>query len=290
MEFALTEEGQRVKAIPNGRAICPNCKSLVIAKCGDFNLWHWAHDNIENCDNWTYEPKTEWHVKWQNLFNENQREVFISKFSETHIADILTETKLVIEIQNSSITSTEVFERENFYDRMIWVINSKEFIHNLILKEFKYDLYKEVWFRWVNQYATGDEKAFAIIVPYDDMHDRILPILKTSKYKKAFDKKKDTEFWYNQRKKFQQPLEKEILNAFAAYVLDTKMVNDLDDDKHYPTNIKWLHLRKTWTSATKPLFIDLNNGYLLYIKTLYENGNGFGKVISKRAFLKKYRT
>ncbi len=290
MQFAVTDKGQKIKAFPDGRAICPNCKSIVIAKCGELNIWHWAHDNLKNCDSWTYEPKTEWHLKWQSFFKEEQTEVYINRFSQYHIADIYTDKGLVIEIQNSPISSTEIFERENFYDKMVWVINSKEFKHNLHLKEYSYDIGKEIWFRWVNQYSPSDDKAFAIIVPLDDYFEQVLPALKSCKFKKAYDKEKDTEFWYNKKTQYQQQLDKPILNAFASYLLDTKMVHHLDENRNYSTNFKWLHLRKSWTTATKPIYIDLNNGFLFYIKTLHENGNGFGKIVSKRTFLSKYRT
>ena len=289
MQLAISDTGQKIKASPNGRAICPNCKSMVIAKCGDLNIWHWAHDNFENCDTWTYESKTEWHLKWQRYFNEDETEVYINKYSQHHVADIFTKAGLVIEIQNSPISTTEIFERETFYDKMVWLVNSKEFKHNLRLKEFSYDIGKEIWFRWITPYPPEDERGFAIVIPLDDHFGQIEPALISCKYKKSFDEHNKTEFWYNKKTQFEQPVDKDLLSAFSSYLLDTKMVYILDENRNYSTNFKWLHLRKTWVETTKPIFIDLNNDFLFYIKTLHKNGNGFGKVVSKNTFLKKYR-
>jgi len=287
MNIAITEKGQRIKAFPNGRAFCPNCKSVVKAKCGELNVWHWAHD--KNCDDWIYEPKTEWHLEWQNYFKEEQTEVYLEQNGQYHRADIYTEKKLVIEIQNSPISTNEVSERENFYGDMIWVVNSKDFKHNINLKQFQSDLSKEIWFQWVNQFEPEDEKAFAIIIPKDDFGEQIINSVKLCNYKKAIDIEKGVEFWYNRKKQFNQKLDKEILDAFSSYYLDKKIQKKVEINGKYDTKFKWSHIRKTWTTATKPIFIDLNNGYLMWIMNLYENGNGFGRVISKQKFLLKYR-
>lgn len=289
MQNALNDQGFKIKAYPSGRAICQGCGSILIAKCGEMNIWHWAHENGADCDSWHYEPKTEWHIKWQNYFNESEREVSIVKNNQHHIADIFNKNEIVIEIQNSPISTYDIKEREKFYDKMIWIINSKEFIHNIILKDFLYDLSKDTWFKWIFQYPNSEQKAFAIIIPDDDFNNRIKPALINCKYEKAYDEEKDTEFWYNQRTQYQQSLENEILSAFSSYLLDSKMVSKLDETKMYSTNFKWLHARKSWIISTKPLFIDLNNGFLFFVKTFYENGNGFGKLVHIRKFLNKYK-
>ena len=49
---------------------------------------------------------------------------------EKHLADIKTQDDLVIEFQNSSISTTTIEIREEFYGDMIWVINAQEFKDN----------------------------------------------------------------------------------------------------------------------------------------------------------------
>lgn len=298
MHFAIDIDGQRIEAFPNAKAICPNCNSVVIAKCGELNIWHWAHENLKNCDSWKYEPKTKWHIEWQNNFPDRQTEVFLTKNGETHIADILTNTGVVIEIQNSSISTTEIEERERFYKKMIWVINTNEFKQNLILKKFSFDFEKEVFFHYINPKPDIENAAYAIKIPEDDYNGQIKAALKKCNYKKYFDFELDEDeeeyyedecIWYTIRDSFSQTLEKEISNAFYSYLFDKKMIYSIDDFDNCETNFKWKSFRKTWLTSKSPKFLDLNNRFLLWIIKLHENGNGFGKIVSKRKFLLKYK-
>ena len=108
MQIALSVEGTRIKPQPFGTAICPNCRVKLIAKCGELNVWHWAHESLVDCDNWNYEPKTEWHLNWQDKFGVDQTEIFIQRGGESHRADILSKSGVVIEIQNSTISTVDI--------------------------------------------------------------------------------------------------------------------------------------------------------------------------------------
>ncbi len=61
-----------------GRGTCPHCGAAVMAKCGDFVAWHWAHVSGEECDSWA-EPggMTAWHRAWQECVPVDRREVTI---------------------------------------------------------------------------------------------------------------------------------------------------------------------------------------------------------------------
>jgi competence CoiA-like predicted nuclease len=129
MLFA-TVNGERVEATPNTKGKCPLCEKTVLAKCGEINIWHWAHTKDENCDNW-YEPKTEWHKNWKLTFGKDNCEKVISKDGVRHIADIHTIDNFIIELQNSPIQKQIIIKRENFYgERMMWIINGKPFKDN----------------------------------------------------------------------------------------------------------------------------------------------------------------
>ena len=289
MIYALNSDGKKIKAFPNALASCPNCKSELQAKCGQLNIWHWAHKNLTDCDSWAYEPISEWHLKWQNYFNEEYREVYINKGDEYHIADILTENKIEIEIQKSKISTEEIFERELFYDKMIWVVNSFEFKQNLYFKELPTPPFQPVWKQFIKKHSPLDNIAFSITVPIDDCNNQILSALKDSSYHFEFDTGKDKDYWFKLKGKTHEQLDTVIVNAFEAYLIDSKFRQELDERKIYPTNFKWKYLRRTWRTANKPIFLDLNNGYLFQVITLHESGNGFGKIVPKRIFLKKYR-
>jgi competence protein CoiA len=126
MKFALLS-GRRVEAQPKLRAICPACSGEVIAKCGQHIVWHWAHSSRSHCDHW-WESETDWHREWKNRFPTEWQEVpMVDALSgELHIADVKTAANLVIEFQRSSIHPDEVRSREDFYGRMIWVIDGRK--------------------------------------------------------------------------------------------------------------------------------------------------------------------
>jgi competence CoiA-like predicted nuclease len=120
MQFALNQFKQRIKPAPKIAGFCPSCGSSLIPKCGQILCWHWSHKTLD-CDPW-YEPESEWHRNWKNLFPDDWQEVTIGN----HRADVKTPHG-VVEFQASSISSTEVQEREDFYGKMIWVVKADTF-------------------------------------------------------------------------------------------------------------------------------------------------------------------
>jgi competence CoiA-like predicted nuclease len=153
MLFA-TVNGEKIEAIPKTKGICPLCELEVFSKCGEINVWHWAHQKDESCDSW-YEPETEWHKNWKLIFGKEYCEIVLSKEGVRHIADIQTKDGIIIELQNSPIQKPIIRSRENFYgDRMLWVINGVHFKNNFtissspiindkdILLHFKYYQFK----------------------------------------------------------------------------------------------------------------------------------------------------
>lgn len=133
MQFACDINRNRIKPSYSGeRAICAVCEGELIGKCGEILIWHWQHSQSAVCDTWK-ENETEWHRQWKNKFPEDWQEVIIEKNEEKHRADVLTSGNVVIEFQNSSISSSTIKARENFYDKMIWVINAISFKNNFQL-------------------------------------------------------------------------------------------------------------------------------------------------------------
>lgn len=157
MEIAINDNGERISAIPNKTAKCPICNEEVISKCGNIKIWHWAHKVGEDCDSFG-EPETEWHLNWKNKFPKENREVILeegfwdkeshhwSDQNKKHRADIFI-NNLVIEFQNSSISSKEIKEREEFYNNMIWVLNGFNLCSGLELRKSNNNI---VTFRWKN--------------------------------------------------------------------------------------------------------------------------------------------
>ena len=114
MRYAINSLGEKIEVnISKQEAICPGCKSPVFGRKGRVKSPYWRH-NAKDCDSW-YEPITEWHLKWQNLFPREFQEV--SQFdpikNEYHRADIKLPNNKVIEVQYSPITTDEINQRVN---------------------------------------------------------------------------------------------------------------------------------------------------------------------------------
>lgn len=151
----LDENGNLIYASPSKKALCPFCKKKVIAKCGEINIWHWAHENKQECDSWS-EGETDWHLEWKKQFEPYETEVTLIKGdNETkHRADIYyapfnDERKVVVEIQKNHISTNEIQERECFYGNMCWVFNAEEFKQNLSINKYDNGNYpKSRYFSW----------------------------------------------------------------------------------------------------------------------------------------------
>jgi competence protein CoiA len=118
MIYALDSNGSRVEASPRMTATCPQCGGEVISKCGEINAWHWAHAVGDECDPWS-ETESLWHSYWKAFFPPEKVEVGMG----THRADIVNRQGLVIELQASALSPSEIRERERFYNRMIWLFD-----------------------------------------------------------------------------------------------------------------------------------------------------------------------
>jgi competence protein CoiA len=137
MKFAFVE-GERREAQPGQSAECPGCDQAMIAKCGEFRIWHWAHERTGTCD-FEWEPETKWHRDWKNQFPEDRQECPCSKDGKKRIADVMTESGMVIEFQHSHLRRGEREARESFYQNMVWVVDGRR------LKLDRARFFKSLW-------------------------------------------------------------------------------------------------------------------------------------------------
>jgi competence protein CoiA len=122
MRFASVND-VRLEAAPGLIGCCPNCSQPMIAKCGTQRIWHWAHRSTRNCDSW-WEPETIWHRTWKDWFPSEWQEVPLSnQAGQKHVADVRTESGLVIEFQHSPLSPKDRFAREAFHQNMVWVVD-----------------------------------------------------------------------------------------------------------------------------------------------------------------------
>ncbi|MBA3899141.1 MAG: hypothetical protein H0X62_02855 [Bacteroidetes bacterium] len=132
--FGYDENKIRIRPSYSGqKATCPLCQGTIIGKCGEIYVWHWQHNHDRECDPWQ-EHETDWHRKWKANFPDDWQEVILAKEGEKYIADVKTANGVVIEFQNSSISTSTIRIRENFYQEMIWVVNAKTFKDNFMIR------------------------------------------------------------------------------------------------------------------------------------------------------------
>ena len=139
MRFAFVN-GVRCEPAPGLYGKCCLCDSDMISKCGQYVRWHWAHKGRTSCDPW-HESETDWHRYWKDAFPVEQQEVvhIDARTGEKHIADVKTPGGIVVEVQHSPIAEIEVQSREDFYRKMIWIIDARH-LTGWFLVGMSYDL------------------------------------------------------------------------------------------------------------------------------------------------------
>ncbi|MDB9938883.1 hypothetical protein OAD78_06880 [Candidatus Thioglobus sp.] len=141
MRFALSND-KRIEATKGAKGICPCCGNDLVAKCGEINIHHWSHK--KKCDDHWWENETEWHRNWKNYFPKEWQEIIhYDESGERHIADVKTSEDWVIEFQHSAIDKEERLSRDNFYNKLIWIVDGMR--RKTDLKQFK-SLLNEVRF------------------------------------------------------------------------------------------------------------------------------------------------
>ncbi len=256
MKFALVGS-QRKEAEPKEIGVCICCGNQVRAYCGQQRVNHWKHINLIECDQWS-EGETEWHRNWKNYFENTQQEFvrFDNSTGEKHIADIYIESKdLVIEFQHSPINIEEIIARENFYKKMIWVIDLKDFSKNINF----YDDIKEVF---------GETVEYPWAIKEDAKYRQLK---KEGKIEEAEKLRKDRSGW-----DYLQTLEKK----YSQYSFR----------ENYFLMI-WKYQHKRWDMASMPIFFDLNDAYIYFcIESIKVSNSFIVKRFLKEDFIAHYRT
>jgi hypothetical protein len=206
--------------------MCAHCQSETIAKCGEHNIWHWAHKSKDQCDPWS-EAETEWHRTWKNCFPEEWHEIsqFDPTTGEQHIADVRTDNGLVLEFQHSVIAPDEVRSREEFYGNMIWVVDGRRSPNNVFYFETSLSRGTQTDSLAARRRRTSDRSSGQLTIEDFDLSD---------------DQSEDTTVPVSTDKPAGAP-------------------SELERPIHWQGRTKIFH---DWSQATKPVYIDFGNGIL----------------------------
>jgi competence protein CoiA len=127
MIFATVGDQAHTEATPHARGTCPVCHNPVIARCGEINVWHWAHEASSTCDEWS-EADTAWHYAWKNLVPAQRVEVLVEAGSKRHLAPLVSADGTFVELRSKYISPSDVRGIEAFYkDRqMVWLFDARQ--------------------------------------------------------------------------------------------------------------------------------------------------------------------
>lgn len=235
MKFAYVNN-IKSEAKPNLIGKCIVCGNDVRSYCGGQIIHHWKHINLFNCDSW-YERETEWHKNWKNYFDKSYQEIvkFDKILDEKHIADIyLPHKDLVIEFQHSPIEIKEIKAREDFYNKMLWVIDLTQ-TKNIEIFKTKNEL--NILF---NKMKTKLPQEFKVDNEFKHEHSTNNEVII---------------FLENQGLKREN-----IISNLYISELEKKYHVLCEKSDYYI--ITWKYLQKRWIISEKPKFIDLGNDYI----------------------------
>lgn len=249
--------GEKAEPVKGLKGFCPGCNTPVTAKCGLIRVHHWAHLQAKDCDPW-WEPMTEWHLDWQNQFPPAWREVICRDpdSNEFHRADIHTPSGLTIEFQHSPLSFEEIQRRNDFYNKIVWVVNGQRF------KERFYIGYKTP-----NPQSPLLAK-FNFVVNKDGLASSI-----------SF-QKIDELVKYG--------------TGVGIYTRDDEEMRSVveqhqnSDQRH--CIFWWDHKHATWLNCEAPVFIDLGEKELYWIRRRRQVGPSllYLQIVTKEEFLAKY--
>jgi len=121
-------DGARKRPSKTGeRATCPVCDGEVLSRCGEINVWHWAHRAVTSCDPWM-EADSEWHAEWKSLVPQPWIEAVIEKEGNRRCADIQLPNGAVIKLQRGPLSPKHIRDYEKFFGRMIWIFDVRDSI------------------------------------------------------------------------------------------------------------------------------------------------------------------
>lgn len=232
MEIALVD-GVRTLPSPGIQGACQACGAAMTAKCGEKNIWHWAHKGRRVCDPW-WENEGEWHRAWKTHFPRECHEIVQHDSSgEKHIADVKLPDGLVVELQHSQMPPGEMRSREAFYKDMVWIVDAAPFRKNLYI--------------------------------FDALPDPTEPYVVDMAFVSPLPE------WRNSLRRTDTGFDSLMFFRRSERVEGTRMqrlYSGREISEHFPSAYRghhlylWMRPREVWYQTTKPTYLDLGDGWV----------------------------
>jgi hypothetical protein len=245
MKYAVVHQ-ERTTPSPGARGSCPACGGEVLAKCGKRLVWHWSHMSLRHCDLW-WENETQWHREWKSQYPSEWQEVvqFDELLGEKHIADVKTPHGLVLEFQNSPMSSSELLSREKFYGNMIWIVNGTTFKSN---------------FHILHPLPNPEADFVKDLVFFPRKHNHA---------GMAFHRRSEK-------------LENSILVEIHGMHKIQEQVNQTYKGHHV---FDWVRAKYVWFEAAMPVYFDFGDSLLWRLDKTYQENLPCVQAVSKREFI-----
>ena len=134
MSLVIYKDGESLRPWERFQEITDDCGNLWKAKMGDMVEHHWAllKGKYPIID---YEGMSDWHTNWQNILEKDcgyKLEQLRKDLLGYRKADALhQELKVVVEVQYSSISASDFYERTKFWIglgyNVVWVFDPKKY-------------------------------------------------------------------------------------------------------------------------------------------------------------------
>jgi hypothetical protein len=309
---------KKTEATSRAKGVCPICHSEMRGYAGPLKINHWKHISIANCDKW-FETETKWHRGWKNKFPSEWQEIIVEAGTVKHIADVFNPNKeLVIEFQNSPISIDDLNQREVFYNKMIWVVNTIPFKKNITLDKNWHSSFSERIIKPIERRFNSYGKSFwnihnVLMKTYTHKQDGISGFAKhqLQHFLSSLEIKKDEEcfnlIWelldplisYDLMRTKVTNIIEDLIFKDTGYSESKKILNEVYELNNrflekfgssvfkYPKSKKdyfffdWKHQHKHWNFAKNPIFLDTGNKNIYMVIENWEYGSGF---IVKRFF------
>ena len=125
---------------PGARARCVDCLGILVAKCGEINRWHWAHE-AANSQCVGSDGESAWHFAWKAWAEQYGADTEVT--DGQHRADIIWADGHVYELQSDYLEPAKIRNREHHWgEHLTW-------IYRITPGRFgRLSNIGEGWFRW----------------------------------------------------------------------------------------------------------------------------------------------
>ncbi len=140
MLYGITNNGERIRAHKNTRALCPHCRGPLIPKCGQVKVHHWAHKEAKGCP--YASGMTHWHYEWLENFDNRATDGWEVEyfFKSIHFDAFNPEKMQAVEFQRSvdlDSVETKMSLCRSEGVRLFWLMSPRLFKNFIYTRNFK---------------------------------------------------------------------------------------------------------------------------------------------------------